>query len=127
MKLHSDNGFGLNTITGYGPGYVKVNNKRYEGSVIVDPKSVLAGWTAKTVEGLTAEQLEPLQGRACDVILIGTGDRQRFPSPTVLRPLIESLSKARVGVEIMDTAAACRTYNILTAEGRTPVAALIVE
>lgn len=126
MKLHSDNGFGHNVITGYGPGYVKVNNKLHEGSVIVDPKSV-AGWTAKTVDGLTAEQLEPLLGRACDVILIGTGDRQRFPSPAVLRPLIESLSKARVGVEIMDTAAACRTYNILSAEGRNPVAALIVE
>lgn len=127
MKLHSDSSFGLNTITGYGPGYVAVNGKQHKGSVIVDPKTLDTNWSANSVAGLTAEQLAPLMGRACDVILIGTGDRQRFPSPAVLRPLIESLTKARVGVEIMDTAAACRTYNILTAEGRNPVAALIVE
>ncbi len=127
MKLTSDSNFGLNTITGYGPGYVAVNNRRYEGSVIVDPKGIQTDWEAKSVESLTAEQLQPLLGRQCDVILIGTGDRQRFPSPAVMRPLIESLGKARVGVEIMDTAAACRTYNILAAEGRNPVAALIVE
>ena len=126
MKLHSDSSFGLNTITGYGPGYVDVNTKRHTASLIVDPRSVEADWPVKGVDDLTAELLAVLAGRSCDVLLLGTGLRQRFPAPTLLRPLIEATG-GRMGVEVMDTAAACRTYNILVAEGRNPLAALIVE
>ena len=78
------------------------------------------------MEDLTAELLVALADRSCDVLLLGTGQRQKFPPPAVLRPLIEATG-GRLGVEVMDTAAACRTYNILTAEGRNPLAALIVE
>ena len=76
-----------------------------------------------TFADLTAAHLAPLAAIACDVLLLGTGERLRFPAAAILRPLIE----ARVGVEMMDTAAACRTYNILVAEGRKAAAALIVE
>ncbi|RTL51961.1 MAG: hypothetical protein EKK46_11460 [Rhodocyclaceae bacterium] len=127
MKLHSDTSFGLNTVTGYGQGYVDVNKQRHTTSLILDPNSLEAPWPVKDVASLTAELLAPLATRRCDVVLLGTGQRQRFPAPAVLRPLLEAMSKARVGVEVMDTAAACRTYNILMAEGRNPVAALIVE
>jgi uncharacterized protein len=76
-------------------------------------------WSA----ALTAEHLAQLTAFPCDVLLLGTGRRQRFPAPALLRPLIESGR----GYEIMDTAAACRTYNILVAEGRIVLAALIIE
>lgn len=126
MKLHSDQSFGLNTITGYGPGYVAVNKRNHQASLILTPQTIEPDWPVTGVESLTADLLLPLAQRTCDVLLLGTGQRQKFPSPALLRPLIEA-SGGRMGVEIMDTAAACRTYNILTAEGRTPLAALIVE
>jgi uncharacterized protein len=74
-------------------------------------------------EPLTAEHLSALAGFRGDVLVLGTGARQRFPSPQLLRPLVE----AGIGIEIMDTPAACRTYNILVGEGRAVAAALIVE
>ena len=126
MKLHSDNSSGLNTITAYGPGYIAVNQQRHEASLVLAPNALQAGWPVRSVEDLTAELLVALADRSCDVLLLGTGQRQKFPPPAVLRPLIEATG-GRLGVEIMDTAAACRTYNILTAEGRNPLAALIVD
>lgn len=126
MKLHSDNSFGLNTVTGHGPGYLAVNRKNYQASLILSPQSIEADWPVSSVEALRAEHLLPLAGRSCDVLLLGTGLRQCFPPPAVLRPLIEA-SGGRMGIEVMDTAAACRTYNILTAEGRNPLLAAIVE
>lgn len=126
MKLHSDSSVGLNTVTGYGPGYVAVNGKTHKGSLILAPTRLEPDWPARADQPLTAELIAPLAGRSCDVLLLGTGIRQRFPAPAVLRSLIEAFG-GRVGVEVMDTAAACRTYNILAAEGRNPLAALIVE
>ncbi|HEY6895778.1 MAG TPA: Mth938-like domain-containing protein [Rhodocyclaceae bacterium] len=123
MKLHADKAYGQNAITAHGPGHVAINGRRIEASVIVQPGQLQENWPVKSVDDLTAELLAPLAALKSDVILLGTGMRQRFPSPAVLRPLIE----ARIGVEVMDTAAACRTYNILLAEGRAPLAALIVE
>ena len=126
MKLHSDQSIGLNLITGYGPGYVAVNKRKNTSRLILRTQGIEENWAATDVESLTTELLLPLAGRSCDVLLLGTGQRQKFPSPAILRPLIEATG-GRMGVEVMDTAAACRTYNILTAEGRNPLAALIVE
>jgi uncharacterized protein len=80
-------------------------------------------WGPDRFENLTVEHLSSLAAARSDVLLIGTGRRQRFPTPETLRPLID----ARIPFEIMDTAAACRTYNILVAEGRAAHAALILE
>ena len=123
MKLHSDLTIGANTITAYGPDHVAVNGRRYAGSVLLDRQWLEPGWPVASNAALTAEALAPLLARHCDVILLGTGVRQRFPAASLLRPLIE----ARKAVEVMDTVAACRTFNILVAEGRNPLAALIVE
>ena len=123
MKLHANTTFGLNSITGYGPGYVAVNGHRYQSSVIVAPRHLEIDIPLSSVAALSAEVLAPLAGRSCDVLLIGTGSRQTFPPAAVLKPLIE----AGIGVEIMDTGAACRTYNVLNGEGRNPLALLIVE
>ena len=126
MKLHSDVQFGMVTVTGYSTGSVSVNGRPFTSSVILTPRNVVPDWPVNSVDALTPELLADLatvDGKRCDVVLLGTGLKQRFPSPAVLRPLIE----ARIGVEVMDTAAACRTFNVLVAEGRTPLAALIVE
>lgn len=123
MKLHSDTTFGLNSVTGYGPGYVAVNGRRHETSLVLGPRTLETDFPATSFDAITAEALAPLAGRPCDVLLIGTGNRQKFPPASVLRPIFE----AGVGVEVMDTGAACRTYNVLNAEGRNPLALLIVE
>ncbi|MGE5467253.1 MAG: Mth938-like domain-containing protein [Ignavibacteria bacterium] len=123
MKIYADTRPPFHVVTALGPGYVSVDAQRYEHSLLLQPDRVDATWGPTTPALLGAEHLAPLVGIGCDVLLLGTGERQRFPAPAVLRPLAE----AHVGVEIMDTRAACRTYNILVAEGRKVAAALIVE
>ena len=120
MKLHPDTPSGQNTVTAYGPGYVTINGRRYEHSMIVMPDRLELDWPVTTLESLQTEHLLSLQ---CDVVLLGTGAKQRFPAASILRAMFE----ARVGIEVMDTPAACRTYNILMAEGRNVAAALIIE
>jgi len=87
------------------------------------PEHMDENWGPAAFALLEAIHLAPLAVLGCDVLLLGTGTRQHFPSTTLLRPLIE----AGRPIEIMDTQAACRTYNILVAEGRLVAAALIVE
>jgi uncharacterized protein len=123
MKLHADSHAGQNAVTAYGPGFVAVNGKRYEHSLIVAPDHLNLAWPPTSVGELCANHLIDLAAAQCDVVLLGTGARQRFPASAVLKPMID----ARIGIEVMDTAAACRTYNVLMAEGRKVVAALIVE
>lgn len=123
MKLHSDTRLsGHNSVTGYGAGYVAINGQRHERSLVLTPESIEADWPVARIEDLTPELIAALV-RKCDVVLLGTGQRQRFPAPK----LLSAFMQARIGVEVMDTAAACRTYNVLMAEGRNPLAALIIE
>jgi uncharacterized protein len=122
VKLHPAGPSVYNVITAYGENYVMVNAQRHESSVIVTPDRVLP-WQAKAFAQLKPEDLEPLAHLGADIVLLGTGPRQRFPHPR----LTESLGKARIGVEVMDLKAACRTYNILVAEERKVAAALLFE
>ncbi len=123
MKLYADPRPTFHVVTSLGPGYVAVDAQRYERSLLLQADRLDPAWGPAHPDMLSAAHLAPLAGIGCDLVLLGTGERQRFPAPAVLRPLIE----ARIGVEVMDTAAACRTYNILVAEGRKVAAALIVE
>ena len=123
VKLHLSVFSEQNMFTGYGAGYVVVNKTRYEQSLIVLPDRLIENWDAKTFEQLTSEHFEFVLSLQPEMVLFGTGATLRFPHPTVTRTLIES----RIGVEVMDTAAACRTYNILTAEGRRVAAALLIQ
>lgn len=122
MKLHVTRTGGENVFTGYGDGYVAVNHTRYSHPVVVTPGREVAAWDAASFEMLSAAHFEALLALGCEVVIIGTGERHRFPPPDVLRPL----AGAGIGVEVMDTRAACRTYNILMAEGRQVVAAILV-
>lgn len=122
MKLQLDNPAGTNLIRGYGPGQLRIGETTHSTSLIVNASVVIAPWRPVTAQELTIEDLEPLLGLGPEVVLLGTGARQQFPDAQVLRLLYEQ----RIGVEVMDTSAACRTYNVLVTEGRNVAAALIV-
>ncbi|HVL55131.1 MAG TPA: Mth938-like domain-containing protein [Burkholderiaceae bacterium] len=121
MKLQSDDPTPHNQVTGYGAGWIEVNGERHQGSMILVPDAPVVRWAADRFEELAVEHFEVLAQRQPEVVLIGTGARHRFPHPRLTEPL----ARLRIGVEVMDTQAACRTYNILMAEGRRVVAALI--
>lgn len=123
MKLQANPSSGQHIIAAHGPGWVEIDGRRYQSSLVITPTAIDATWGPDTFDALDEAHLSALAVLTCDVLLLGTGSRQRFPQPQLLRSLIE----AGIGVEIMDTAAACRTYNIVVAEGRAVVAALIVE
>ena len=122
MKLHADTPTTQNTVTAYGPGFVEINRVRHTTNLIVTPDHV-EPWPVAAFEALDTASFERLRDLRSEVVLLGTGSRQRFPHPRLTRPLTE----ARVGLEVMDTQAACRTYNILVAESRKVSAALFVE
>lgn len=123
MKLHSDNTSGHFAVTAYDKGYVQVGSRKLTRSLLLMPKSVDPAWGPEPGQELAGEHLVPLAALGVDILLLGTGSRQHFPRPELLRPLIE----AGRSIDVMDTGAACRTYNILVAEGRSVAAALIVE
>jgi len=123
MKIAQDTGPGGNRFTGYGEGYVEVNRTRHTQSLVVGSDQLLVDWPAASVQSLNADHIAALVGLAPEIVLLGTGPTFVFPEPALLAPLY----KAGIGVEVMDTPAACRTFNILLAEGRNVVAALIVK
>ena len=109
-------------IQGYEPGRIIVDGRGYGESLIVSPERIIPGWGPASADELTEDHLAALAGLAPQVVVIGTGERQVFPDPR----LYFSLLQRGTGVEIMDTGAACRTYNILMSEGRSVAAGLIV-
>jgi uncharacterized protein len=120
LKFHLARNEGRNAITAYGDGYVDVNQQRFERSLVVLPDRLIPEWQTGVPPG--AASLGLLAALDAELVLIGTGRSLQFPPAEALRPLIE----ARLGFEIMDTQAACRTYNILMAENRRVAAALIL-
>jgi uncharacterized protein len=122
VKLHASGPSGVNTITGYGEGYVMVNGERRDSSVVILPDRV-EQWSAKGFDHLSTEDFAFLKDLKAEIVLLGTGARQRFPHPR----LTAALAQAGIGLEVMDLQAACRTYNILVAEERKVAAALLFE
>ena len=122
MKLHATLPGGVNAITGYGEGYVMVNGERLDSNVVVLPDRI-EPLAVKTFDALGTEDFAFLRDLKAEIVLLGTGVRQRFPHP---RHTAE-LAKAGIGLEVMDLQAACRTYNILVAEERKVAAALLFE
>lgn len=123
MKFQPDTLPGVNMIHRHDPGRIVVGSSAYAHSLIVPWVGEVLRWDVDRFEALTAEQIGRLTALQPELVIIGSGQRLRFPAPPVLRPLIER----RVGFETMDTAAACRTYNVLVSERRSVVAALILE
>ena len=122
MKLHATAPSAAQTITAYGEDYVMVNGARRDSSAVLTAARTIA-WENRTFERLTREDFAFLAGLGVEIVLLGTGPRQRFPHPRLTAPL----AQAGVGLEVMDLKAACRTYNILVAEERKVGLALLFE
>lgn len=121
MKLHADKLPALNTVTAYGEDYVEVNRERHQAPLRFMPEGSIERWDVGGFEEISAADIAALLELGPELVLIGTGARQRFLHPRVVAPLAE----ARVGFETMTSHAACRTYNILMSEGRRALLALL--
>lgn len=122
MKLHLADAANHYTFTGYGPGYLLVNGIRHEQPLLVAPDQAPAPWPVPQFADLNAAMAATLLESSPEIIVLGTGPTQQFAAPVAIRPLIE----AGIGVEMMNTPAACRTYNILIGEGRRVLAAMFL-
>jgi uncharacterized protein len=123
MKLHTTTPTDALIVTAYDATGIAVAGRRLTRSFVLTAQRVIEDWPPGAVEKLCMEDMELLATLACPIVLLGTGRRQRFPSPSLLR----LLTARGIGIEVMDSFAACRTYNILIAEGRQVAAALILE
>lgn len=123
MKLQPDRQPSLNTVSAYGPNYIEINAQRYDHSIILGPEGPVLEWSCSRFEDLKAEDFALIASQKPAVVIFGSGQKIRFPQAELLKPLIQ----ARIGIETMDLQAACRTYNILMAEGRNVIAALLIE
>ena len=121
MKLHAETRPGINFITACDGALVQINEARHAAPLIVLPQGLIHTWQPLSFDALTAEHFDILAALGVEIMLFGTGARQRFAHPRLTRALIDK----RIGLEMMDTGAACRTYNILVSEGRSVAAALL--
>jgi len=123
MKLTLDSADERYQIQAFKPGEITVNHQPYQDSLIVCSDRLIPEWPVSAIEELSETHLAPLADLQVEIVLLGTGARLRFPHPSITG----SLAECGIGVEIMDAAAACRTYNVLLSEGRAVAAALIIE
>lgn len=123
MKLHSTQTQQYQTVTGYDQGSVEINAISYQTSLLVLPELAPVSWSVTDFASLNAANFETIASHNPDVVILGTGVKQRFVHPGLTR----CLTTQRIGVECMDSQAACRTYNILMTEGRKVALALIIE
>ncbi|EDN65774.1 protein containing DUF498 [Beggiatoa sp. PS] len=122
MKLHLDQSNATYQIQSVNSHSVTINNKVYSHNLILMPE-YLSDWAVDSFDNLNIEHFKRLRALQPEMILLGTGSKIRFPAPELLAPLME----ARIGIEVMDMQAACRTYSILMTEGRTVAVALLFE
>jgi uncharacterized protein len=121
VKFQPDTLSGVNLISRHEPGRLWVGNTAFIGSVMVPWVGAVQAWGAPSFEALGDGHFAEIAALKPEVVIFGSGQRLRFPPAAWLRPLIER----GIGVETMDTAAACRTYNVLASEQRSVVAALL--
>jgi uncharacterized protein len=121
MKLTVDAPGSANIIRAYTPTGFRIGQRDCAGSVIVSAVTLIENWRPRDMAGIEMADLEPALALTPEVLLIGSGARQVFPG----RELLAALHHAKVGFEVMNTGAACRTYNVMLAEGRAVVAALL--
>ena len=121
MKFHLQTG-DVQLVTGLGDGWIRVGPDEHRVNCVLTPEGVVEGFAPGGFDALGEADFEALLAHRPEIVLLGTGTMQRFPHPRLSAPL----AAARVGFEVMDTRAACRTYNILLGEGRRVVAALLL-
>jgi len=122
LALHLETNTNYKLFTEHGEGYVSVNGQRYQRPVVVMPGEVRTDWAATDFSSLIETHFDYFLLLKPEVLLLGTGAKQQFAHPNLYRELI----RAKIGIEFMDTPAACRTYNILVAEDRKVIAAVLL-
>ena len=122
MKLQPDRIEGVNVISGLLPDAVSVNGVTHRSGIVIPWLGDIAAWGQAGFEGLTVNDFDRLADLQPELVIFGSGARIRFVPPGLLRNLMAK----RIGIETMDTAAACRTYNVLAGESRKVVAALLL-
>jgi uncharacterized protein len=123
MKLHPDAQSSLNTVTAYGETFIDINAQRFESSILVQPEGNIEALPHRAFPELDEPFFAKLAESQPELVILGTGKKQRFPHPKLTHSLIDQ----RIGLESMTTAAAVRTYNILMAEGRKVLGAFLIE
>ena len=122
MKFSEETNANHNNITRYGEGFVEIKGKLVNTSVIINSEEFIADWQPQSFDELTAEHCHLLVESKPDVIILGTGKTQQFPE----RDILKLFAQHQIGLEVMDTSAACRTFNILLSEDRNVVAGLFM-
>ena len=122
MKLHPDS-VSATTISSYGPGWIGIGGEKVHSSVVIGSRGQRFAWNCHDFKHLGPDHFAQLANLDTELVIFGSGSQLRFPQAAWLQALIAR----RIGVETMDTQAACRTYNILVAEGRSVAAALLIE
>lgn len=122
MILTEDKSHGDYQIRAYIPGMITINDNTYTRSLIISPHDLIIDWAPQSLAELRTDDLNKILALKPEIVILGTGKRFVLPPPAQLAPL----HQARLGVECMDTGAACRTYTALASEGRRVVAALLI-
>ena len=122
MKLQPDV-INVQSISAYGPGWISVGSEKISTSVVIGSRGERFSWACNRFADLGAEHFAQLAALDTELVIFGSGERIRFPLGPWLRPLVDK----QIGIETMDTQAACRTYNILAGEGRKVAVALLLE
>ena len=123
MRLTDDRTGGALLVRSYAPGEVRVGDTVLQRSCLISAERLVENWRPQTLDELTAADLEPVFALQPEIVVLGTGARQRFPDPQ----LLAAIMTRGIGCEVMDTGAACRTYNVLVSEARRAVAALLLK
>jgi uncharacterized protein len=122
MRLTDDRTGGAFLVRSYAPGEVRVGDAVLHRSCVISAERLIDDWRPQTLDELSAADLEAVFALQPEIVVLGTGARQRFPDTKLLAAILER----GIGCEVMDTGAACRTYNVLVSESRRAVAALFL-
>lgn len=122
MKFAEDHNSARYKISAYDNDSIAINGELHNSSLVLSPMELITDWTPQSYSQLEADHLEAFYQLKAEIIILGTGSKQIFPPAPILRRLVEG----KIGYEVMDTQAACRTFNILMAEGRNVVAGLFL-
>jgi uncharacterized protein len=122
MRFTEDSTSGINVIRAYGNGELRVNEQVYRGGVILSAATAVADANVQNLDDLLALGLSRALALQPELVLLGTGARQIFPAPSFGAQFL----RAGIGFEVMDTSAACRTFNVLVGEQRRVAAILLL-
>lgn len=112
-----------NFIRAYAGGEIRLSDQVLQQSCLIAPEQIISNWTQANVATLSADDLQPIFALKPEVVILGTGVRQQFPSAAIRAAFLAR----EIGLEVMDLGAACRTFNVLLSEDRRVVAALLLE